>query len=598
MLEKGRYDTWQSRMLLYVEGKEHGKMLLDSILRGPFEYKVVDFPANEALGIPAKTKMRTFKDLSPEDKIRKECDIRAANTNLHGLPNDIYTLLNRKKTAYEIWHMVKELMERTEPTKQEKDSKLVDEFDRFTSEKGETIHSYYIRFSKLKNDINILRLHMTPLQVISNQNGEAFDSDYEELQLNATSILMTEKVDAYDSDVDDAPTVSAMFMAKLSLDGLLIGMMLVHRMIQTSYLRFNTTITSLKALDEYFSSRNHVRKFLRDLPTKWRPKAAIEKSKDLSTLPLDKLISNLKVYEVVLEKDSETSKNKKKKYKSLALKAKKVSSDEVTSCSGSDDEEYAMAVMDFKKFFRRRGKLEEEESSFDNNTMTKGTSEMQRKKRKSKRSEYASSVVIRIAMYVLILNTLSMTKRHSSKVVGAIVEKRTIPIRTKLVSWLMNQMSFESSSHFLQEMIENQRLQKDEKGLRFTEDRASISEVKTIKLDPNGPAVAANPHKRTHPSGADKPTDQTDPCGANPHKRTLAAAEPQTRRSFDGMVTRRCGDEGEMRGRSGVVRVTVCCGYSGAVGWPKTRRKTGGAARCFESKDGGRVLGYKKEMRN
>ncbi|GJV23618.1 hypothetical protein Tco_1376313 [Tanacetum coccineum] len=121
---------------------------------------------------------------------------------------------------------------------------------------------------------------------------------------------------------------------------------------------FNTIITSLKALDESFLSRNHARKFLRALPTKWRPKVTtIEESKNLSTLPLDKLIGNLKVYEVVLEKDSEVSKNKKEKYKSLALKAKKVTSDEEVSCSGTDDEEYAMAVRDFKKFFKRRGKF-------------------------------------------------------------------------------------------------------------------------------------------------------------------------------------------------------------------------------------------------
>ncbi|GJT65334.1 zf-CCHC domain-containing protein [Tanacetum coccineum] len=122
--------------------------------------------------------------------------------------------------------------------------------------------------------------------------------------------------------------------------------------------RFNTIITSLKALDESFSSRNHVRKFLRALPTKWRPKVtAIEESKDLSTLHLDEFISNLKVYEVVLEKDSKISKNRKEKYKSLALKARKVSSDEEVSCSESDDEEYAMAIRDFKKVFRRRGKF-------------------------------------------------------------------------------------------------------------------------------------------------------------------------------------------------------------------------------------------------
>ncbi|GKC53116.1 hypothetical protein Tco_1075861, partial [Tanacetum coccineum] len=99
-------------------------------------------------------------------------------------------------------------------------------------------------------------------------------------------------------------------------------------------------------------------KFLRALPTKWRPKVtAIKESKDLSRLSLDELIGNLKVYEVVLEKDSEISKVKKEKYKSLALKARKVSSGEEISCSESDDEKYAMAVRDFKKFFKRRGKF-------------------------------------------------------------------------------------------------------------------------------------------------------------------------------------------------------------------------------------------------
>ncbi|GKB39731.1 zf-CCHC domain-containing protein [Tanacetum coccineum] len=128
--------------------------------------------------------------------------------------------------------------------------------------------------------------------------------------------------------------------------------------IDCAFARFNTIITSLKALDESFSSRNHVRKFLRALPTKWRPKVTvIEESKNLSTLPLDELIGNLKVYEVVLEKDLETSRNKKEKYKSLALKARKVLSEEEATSSDSNDEEYAMAVRDFKKFFRRKGKF-------------------------------------------------------------------------------------------------------------------------------------------------------------------------------------------------------------------------------------------------
>ncbi|GJR66823.1 zf-CCHC domain-containing protein [Tanacetum coccineum] len=128
--------------------------------------------------------------------------------------------------------------------------------------------------------------------------------------------------------------------------------------IDCAFSRFNTIITSLKALDESFLSRNHVRKFLRALPTKWHPKVmAIKESKDLSTLSLDELIGNLKVYEVVLEKDLEVSKNKKEKYKSLALKARQVLSKDDASSSDSNDEEYAKAVRDFKNFFRRRGKF-------------------------------------------------------------------------------------------------------------------------------------------------------------------------------------------------------------------------------------------------
>ncbi|GJW58674.1 retrovirus-related pol polyprotein from transposon TNT 1-94 [Tanacetum coccineum] len=127
--------------------------------------------------------------------------------------------------------------------------------------------------------------------------------------------------------------------------------------IDSAFARFNTIITSLKALDEGYSSKNYIRRFLRALHPKWRAKVTvIEESKDLMSLSLDELIGNLKVHEMIIKKDSEIVKAKvERKY--IALKAKKESSDKECSTFGSEDEEYVMAVRDFKKFFKRRGRF-------------------------------------------------------------------------------------------------------------------------------------------------------------------------------------------------------------------------------------------------
>ncbi|GJR27798.1 hypothetical protein Tco_1104030 [Tanacetum coccineum] len=131
-----------------------------------------------------------------------------------------------------------------------------------------------------------------------------------------------------------------------------------EKSIDNAIAKFNTIITSLKTLDESFSSKNCVKKLLRALHPKWRAKVtAIEESKNLTTLSLDELIGNLKVYEEVIKKDSETVKSKRDQSRSIALNARKESSDDDSSTSHSEDEEYVMAVKDFKKFFKRRGRF-------------------------------------------------------------------------------------------------------------------------------------------------------------------------------------------------------------------------------------------------
>ncbi|GJS26618.1 zf-CCHC domain-containing protein [Tanacetum coccineum] len=88
--------------------------------------------------------------------------------------------------------------------------------------------------------------------------------------------------------------------------------------IDNGFTRFNAIVTSLKSLYQNYSSKNHVRKFLRALPLKWRAK----------------------VYEMILENDGVASKTTKENVKSLALKAKVTSeqtSDDSDSQGGSDE---------------------------------------------------------------------------------------------------------------------------------------------------------------------------------------------------------------------------------------------------------------------
>nr|GEZ66442.1 hypothetical protein [Tanacetum cinerariifolium] len=70
-----------------------------------------------------------------------------------GLPEDIYAVVDSCETAQEIWLRVQQMMKGSDIGVQEKKAKLFNEWERFTSNEGESIESYYHRFLKLMNDL-------------------------------------------------------------------------------------------------------------------------------------------------------------------------------------------------------------------------------------------------------------------------------------------------------------------------------------------------------------------------------------------------------------------------------------------------------------
>ncbi|GJT43406.1 hypothetical protein Tco_0952121 [Tanacetum coccineum] len=170
MLDRYDFESWQQRIRLYCLGKENGENILQSIDEGPF--KMGMFRETFAEGAEGALHLgpewdRVVADLTPEEKERYKADIRAMNILLQVLPKDIYTLIKQYTDAKDIWDNVKMLLEGSELTKDEHKSQLYDDFEHFHQNKGETIHEYYVRFTKLINDMRNIKMAMPKMQLNS-----------------------------------------------------------------------------------------------------------------------------------------------------------------------------------------------------------------------------------------------------------------------------------------------------------------------------------------------------------------------------------------------------------------------------------------------
>ncbi|GJY18909.1 copia protein [Tanacetum coccineum] len=147
MLEKLMYDSWESRIRLFIKGKKHGRMMLDSIDNGPLVY-----PTVEENG---QTRPMKYSELTEVQQLQDDYDVQATNIILHGLPPDVYALVNHQQAAKDIWDRVKLLMKGTELSYQECEWRLYNFFDKFAYVQGETLHEYY--WSKFVTDVKLAK---------------------------------------------------------------------------------------------------------------------------------------------------------------------------------------------------------------------------------------------------------------------------------------------------------------------------------------------------------------------------------------------------------------------------------------------------------
>ncbi|GKA12437.1 zf-CCHC domain-containing protein [Tanacetum coccineum] len=304
MLDRSDFESWQQRIRLFCLGKEHGKNIPQSIDEGLFKMrKFRETLAEGALHLGLE-RDRVVADLTSEEKERYKADIRATNILLQG----------------------------SELTKDERESQLYDDFEHFRQNKGETIHENYVRFTKLINDIRNIKMTMPKIQL----NSKFMNNMLPEWGRFVTAVKLNRGLKT--SNYDQLYAYLKQHEARANENKMMLERYNEYTIDPLAFVSNVSPMQDLSRSQNWTAAK-------RALHPKWRAKVtAIEESKNLTTLSLDELIGNLKVWNLC---------------------------DDSSTTSDSEDEEYAMAVRDFKKFFKRRGRFvrqpHEERKSFQRN---------------------------------------------------------------------------------------------------------------------------------------------------------------------------------------------------------------------------------------
>nr|GEV49618.1 hypothetical protein [Tanacetum cinerariifolium] len=188
MLDKDLYGSWKSRMELYMQNRDHGRMILESVENGPLIW-----PTIKENGV---TSTKKFAKLSAAEKIQADCDMKATNIILQGLPTDIYLLVNHHRFAKDLRERVQLLMQGISSTKQERES-------------------WYKEKAMLAEAQEAGQI-LDEEQLVFLADPGVPDGQVVQTIIPNNAAFQTEDLDTYDSDCDDISNAQAVLMANIS----------------------------------------------------------------------------------------------------------------------------------------------------------------------------------------------------------------------------------------------------------------------------------------------------------------------------------------------------------------------------------------------
>nr|GEX75246.1 retrovirus-related Pol polyprotein from transposon TNT 1-94 [Tanacetum cinerariifolium] len=171
--------------------RQHGRVIIEYVKNGPLVW-----PTIEENGM---TRPKEYSELSVADAIQADCDVKATNIILQGLPNEIYALLSHHKVAKDLWERIQLLISACFGCN------LPD--DPISSSNS----SEFLPTLSISNTSLTISEELTFLVDVGIPKGQAIQT-----VITHNAAYQADDLDAYDSDCDELNTAKVTLMANLS----------------------------------------------------------------------------------------------------------------------------------------------------------------------------------------------------------------------------------------------------------------------------------------------------------------------------------------------------------------------------------------------
>nr|GEU73000.1 hypothetical protein [Tanacetum cinerariifolium] len=235
-------------------------MIFESVQNGPLIW-----PTIEENGV---TRPRKYFELTHAKAIQVDCDVKATNIILQGLPPDVFVLVSNHKVTKDLSERIQLLMQETSLTKQERECKLYDEFDKCQTGSGlvrdlhttniDQLHAYLGEHEFHTNEVHLMHEHNSdPLALVSTH--QMTQSPYQTNQNSYQNSQFQSQVSLYQSPQYGSPYQSQQYPTNRSLTPLSITYPSCSSKVMISLMNHMMSFLSAVITSQYPTTNNQLR---------------------------------------------------------------------------------------------------------------------------------------------------------------------------------------------------------------------------------------------------------------------------------------------------------------------------------------------------